>query len=79
MITEHPTCPATILFSENVQGAIEVARQLIAEQGCQSLKQQDGVDYDKLFQDPEFPASQESLYRDGDISDEAMLLVGHRI
>jgi len=62
MIDEHPHYPKTIIFSEDINDAIDQARMILEEQEAVSLKFQQRVDYDKLFKDPEFLCSKESIY-----------------
>ena len=69
----------TILFESDVQSAIDVARALVVGQGCQSMKQQTSIDYDKLFKDPDFGANEQSIHRPGDISAPKMLTFENKL
>ena len=80
MIKKHPLYTWTIIYSEQVEDAIDMARQLVEDQQCQSFKQQlAGIDYDKLFKDPEFDAREESLFTPADIPQDQMVTLAGKL
>lgn len=79
MIKEHPYYPQTIVFSENVQDAIDAARVMLDEQECQTVKQMMSINYDKLFKDPEFTRTEESIIKKGDLPESKMLFFAEKM
>ena len=69
----------TIIVGSNLEAAIDVARSLIAGQGCQSIKQQTSIDWEKLFKDPDFSTIEESIHRPGDIPETKMLTFENKL
>ena len=80
MIKNHPLYTWTIIYSEEVESAVAIARELAAAQQCQSFAQQHGgIDYDKLFKDEEFGARPESLFTGGDLPEDKMVSLGGKL
>lgn len=79
MLDDHPYYSQTIVVSENVQDAIDKAREILQDQNALTIKQQKKIDYDKLFKDPDFGCNPESVYKDGDIPAHKLLTLESKL
>ena len=76
---QHPAYPDTILFESNFEKVMEAVQQLVDAQGCETIEEMAELDYDKLYCDPEFTISAESIYRKGDVPDDKALLLEEKL